>query len=398
MADIRQYRKEKENMEKEHDEDYETRLRAHRIKLTRMVIIITAVVILAILIFSLVKNKSNYTGYKVESQLRREESGHTEYISFGGKIVRCSKDGIAAFSYQGEPLWNSTYEVNNIAVDYSGSYLAVADLKGNKIYTFNSNGYITDINTTLPILQISVSKAGYVAAVLEDKNADYINMYTMAGEKAYTIKKTIGLDGVPLSISVSDDREKLVAAFTGVKGNSFKTSVVFYNFNEVGQNENERVVGGYDYGETLVGKVEFINSTTVVAYAEDKISVYRIKEYPELVKEIAIDYNIEHIFSGNSYFGVVHRDDDTDKNILEIYNTSGNLVYSDKFDRSFTGYKFSGDNILIYGENECILSTLKGRIKYKNTFENGISNIIPINGKDEFIYINRDYVEKIKLK
>ena len=212
------------------------------------------------------------------------------------------------------------------------------------------------------------------------------------------INNVLGLDGVPLSISVSDDREKLVAAFTGVKGNSFKTSVVFYNFNEVGQNENERVVGGYDYGETLVGKVEFINSTTVVAYAEDKISVYRIKEYPELVKEIAIDYNIEHIFSGNSYFGVVHRDDDTDKNILEIYNTSGNLVYSDKFDRSFTGYKFSGDNILIYGENECILSTLKGRIKYKNTFENGISNIIPINGKDEFIYINRDYVEKIKLK
>ena len=45
-----------------------------------------------------------------------------------------------------------------------------------------------------------------------------------------------------------------------------------------------------------------------------------------------------------------------------------------------------------------MLSTLKGKIKYRDTFEEGISNIIPVNGKDEFIYINRDYVNKIKLK
>lgn len=398
MADIRQYRKEKENIEKEHEDDYEKKLREHRIKLTRTILIIMAVAILAVLIISLVRHKSNYTGYKVESRMRREESGFAEYISFGNRIVRCSKDGIAAFSYQGEQLWNSTYEVNNMAVDYSGSYLAVADLNGNKIYTFNSNGYISDINTALPILQISVSKSGYVVAVLEDKNADYINMYTMEGEKAYTIKKTIGIDGIPLSVSVSDDREKLVAAFTGIDGNSFKTSVVFYNFNEVGQNENERVVGGYDYGDVLVGKVEFINSSTVVAYAENKVSVYTIKEYPELVRDIDIDYNIEYIFSGSSYFGLVHRDDNSDKNILEVYNTSGNLIYSEKYDRSFTSYKFSGDNILIYSETECMLITLKGKIKYLDTFEEGISNIIPINGKDEFIYISRDYVNKIKLK
>lgn len=398
MADIRQYRREKENIEKEHEDDYEKKLRDHRIKLTRTVIIITAVVILSILIFSLVRHKSSYSGYKVESKIRREESGYAEYISFGNKIVRCSKDGIAAFSYQGEQMWNSTYEVNNLAIDYSGSYLAVADLNGNKIYTFNSKGHIADINTALPILQISVSGSGYVVAVVEDKNADYINMYTMEGEKAYTIKKTIGIDGVPLSISVSDDREKLVAAFTGINGNSLKTSVVFYNFNEVGQNENERVVGGYDYGDTIVGKVEFINSSTVVAYAENRVSVYTIKEYPELVKDISIDYNIEYIFSGSSYFGIVHKDESSDKNILEVYNISGNLVYSDKYDKTYTSFKFSGDNILIYNETECILITLKGKVKFRNTFEDGISNIIPVNNKDEFIYINRDYIRKIKLK
>lgn len=397
MADIRQYRKEKENMENG-GSDYETRLRNHRIRITRTIIIATAVVIFAILILSLIRHKSNYSSYKVEGKMRREESGIAEYISFGDKVVRCSKDGIVAYSYQGDQIWNSTYEINNLSVDYSGSYLAVADLNGNKIHTFNTNGHIADINTALPILQISVSKSGFVVAVVEDKNADYINMYTMDGEKAYTIKKTIGIDGVPLSVSVSEDREKLVAAFTGINGNTLKTSVVFYNFNEVGQNENERVVGGYDYGDTVVGKVEFINASTVVAYAEDKISIYSIKEYPKLVKEIAIDYTIDYVFSGKSNFGVIHKDKESEKNIVEVYNTAGNLVYSEKFDRAYSGYKFSGNNIVVYNDTEFMLISTKGKIKFKDTFEDGITNIIPINDNDEFIYINRDYVRKIKLK
>lgn len=40
----------------------------------------------------------------------------------------------------------------------SGNNLAVADIGGSKIYTFNTNGMIESINTALPVLQISVSR------------------------------------------------------------------------------------------------------------------------------------------------------------------------------------------------------------------------------------------------
>lgn len=395
MADIRQYRKEKENIA---EDDYETRIRNHRIKLMRMFIVIAAVVIVAILIFSLSRHKTSYSSYKTETSMRRKDSGYSEYISMNDHIVHISRDGISYMTYGGSQVWNYTFEMNNMTVEHSGSYIAVADINGNEIHTYGESGHIADINTSLPILQMCVSKAGYVVVVVEDKNADYIHMYSVKGEKIYTIKKTIGIDGVPISVSVSEDGEKLIAAFTGIEGSLLKTSIVFYNFNEVGQNENERVVGGYDFGTTMVGRVEFINGVTAVAFAEDKICVYNIREYPKLTKEIKIDYEINHIFTSPNAFGVIHKDAESGANKLEIYDSSGELVYGCDIKDSYTNYKFSGANVLMYDDLNCKIITLKGKNVFSHTFENGISNIVPINGKDEFIFIDREYIKKIKLK
>lgn len=46
----------------------------------------------------------------------------------------------------------------------------------------------------------------------------------------------------------------------------------------------------------------------MVAYGENKVSLYHINEYPELIKDIEVDYNIDKVFSGESYIGLVHRD------------------------------------------------------------------------------------------
>lgn len=395
MADIRQYRKDKENIE---NDEYEKKLRIHKIKTIRLVIILAAIFILTVLTISLIRHKTNYSSVKKTDSIRRNDSGVVEYQYFGNKIVRCSRDGIAAYNFKGDTVWNSTYEINNLAVDMSGSYLAVADLNGNSIYTYNANGHVANINTALPILQISVSKAGYVVAVLEDKDADYITMYSFEGEKIYTIKKTIGIDGVPVSICASPDGEKLIAAFTGVSGNAIKTSVVFYNFDEVGQNENERVVGGYDFGENIVGKVKFVGNTSAVAFAENKICVYTISEYPSLVKEIPIDYTINSVITGGNRFAVIHKDNEQLKTIVTVYSNTGDKIYSVIPEVQYTNYKFAGDSLLMYNESECILLNSKGKKKFSNTFEDGIVNMIPVSGDEEYILINRSYINKIKLK
>ena len=49
-----------------------------------------------------------------------------------------------------------------------------------------------------------------VAAVLEDNDANYINLYKTDGTKIYTVKTSLAGDGYPLDISISPDAAKLV--------------------------------------------------------------------------------------------------------------------------------------------------------------------------------------------
>ena len=128
----------------------------------------------------------------------------------------------------------------------------------------------------------------YMAAVLDDNNANYINMYDTNGEKIYSVKTTLSGDGYPIDVSISPDAKKLIASFIRVSGDEIKTDVVFYNFSDVGKNETERVVGGFNYDDVIVGDVKFINDTMAVAVGENVVSIYKIKEYPSLEHTIKI--------------------------------------------------------------------------------------------------------------
>lgn len=118
-------------------------------------------------------------------------------------------------------------------VKICGSIIAVGDINGSKIYIFDKNGNIGIVDTSLAISQIEVAKQGVVAAVLEDNDANYINLYKTDGTKIYTVKTSLAGDGYPLDISISPDAAKLVASYLYVSGETMKTNVVFYNFQKL---------------------------------------------------------------------------------------------------------------------------------------------------------------------
>ncbi|RGS28471.1 hypothetical protein DWY02_12080 [Eubacterium sp. AF22-9] len=80
---------------------------------------------------------------------------------------------------------------------------------------------------------------------------------------------------------------------------------MFYNFSDVGKNETERVVGGFNYDDVIVGDVKFIDDTQAVAVGENVVSIYKIKEYPSLEHTIEINNEIEKIFYSDKYIGMI---------------------------------------------------------------------------------------------
>ncbi len=400
MANLEEYRKEKLKKEQSDNKkiDYDKKLRLHRIRVKAVLGILITIAVITIVVTTIINITRSYSDYGVVKTERRTDSGYAVYFDDSDGYVKCSRDGVSAYGFNNEMRWNKTYDISRISVDRCGSYFAVADTGNNYVYVFDNDGYISMINTVLPIVKISVSSKGHVAIILEDKEAVYIDMYDKDGNRIYTIKTTAASDGIPTDIGVSMDGRKLAVAFTSVKGADIKTSVVFYNFGEVGQNENERIVGGFDfYDNQLIGEVEFLNDNTVIAVSENIISFYTIKEYPKLIQNIDIEHKIEQIFYSDEKFAYIYTDDNH-KRKLCVYNIEGEKIFDTKIDDVYTSFEFVKKGIIMYGRDEFRLLTEKGKEKYKDHFETEISQIIPLKKSDEYLFITIEKLYKVKLK
>ncbi len=118
--------------------------------------------------------------------------------------------------------------------------------------------------------------------------------------------------GILLILAFQMMGQKLIASYLYVSGEKIKTNVVFYNFSDVGQNETQRIVGGFNhYNDTIVGDVKFYGNTTAIAIGENIISIYNINEYPNLVKEITIDNEIQKVIFSDKYIGLLLDNSDT---------------------------------------------------------------------------------------
>lgn len=386
--------------ETEDDEIVKHRIKKHR---RRMVIIaVIGVIVIAIAVVLVMRLIDGYvfTSYSVTGSLNREDIESSGYIAYGDGYIRYSNDGAAYYTAKGKALWNQTYSMQKPQVKICEDCVAIGDINGNTIYIFNRNGNIGKVDTSLVISQIEVAANGAVAAVLEDNEANYINMYDKEGNKIYSVKTTLAGDGYPLDISISNDSAKLIASYVYVSGEEIKTNVVFYNFSEVGQNETERVVGGFNhYNDVLVGDVQFLSNNIAVAVGENVISIYKIKEYPSLEKEIQIDNTIDRVFFGTDYIGLVLDNSDSGELYkMVVYNFSGSKVCEAEFGTQVDNIQFDGSSVVMNNSTSFSVFNLKGKNVANMSFDMPASKVLPTGTRGEYILINTKYIQNIKLK
>jgi len=381
------------------NEEIRQKVKAHRIKQVKKLALIILAVLAFIMLISYILENRKYSNYKLDKSVSREDIESARYISYGNGYLRYSNDGASYFDLSGKAIWDQAFNMKKAQVSISNNYLAVGDINGNTIYLFDENGYISDINTSLIITQLEVAKDGLVVAVLEDNNANYINMYDKRGNKIYSVKTTLSGDGYPFDISITDDGTKLMVSYVHVSGEEIKNNIVFYNFSEVGKNETERVVGGYDFDSTIVGDVEFINNNLAFAVSENSINLYKVKETPKLEKTINIDEEIQRIFYSSSYIGIVTDNPDSENLYkLIVYNTKGNKVCETGFDTDYNDIQFDNSTIVLSNASSLCLMNIKGRVLANINFDSAISDVVCVGKKGKYVIINSNYIQTISLK
>lgn len=403
MANIRDYLKEKEKREKNIKKiDYREKIRSHKLVIFyRGTLAILLVAVFIVYLIVQWKNKV-FTESVVASSTPVTVVQGATVKNLGGNVLLYSKDGASCIDSKGNVVWNRAFEMQTPMVSICNQMAAIGDYNGRSIYVMERSGEKGTVNTNLPIRDFSVSASGVVAAILDDSDVMRIYVYdgnTNTDEPIILGKATMDRSGYPVSISLSPNGRLMMISYLYADSASMKSSVAFYNFGEVGQNETDNFVGGYDYMDTVVPYVQFINNDSSFAVSDDRIVFFSGAEKPTNIATNFLDEEVQSIHYNENYVGLVFINQSGESAYrLDVYNTSGNKVHSQFFDIEYTDIFFSKDQIVIYNDSECQICNVKGTDKFTGNFEKNTSLLIPTSSVYRYVAVTSDSVDMIELK
>lgn len=407
MSDIRSYMKYKEQREKKEEKeksktmkvDYRAKIKQHR---RRYILAFFSVVLAAAITCSVfyvqMKNRI-YADYEVRSSVSRESITGTTSMNLDGAILTYSKDGVNCSDTKGTVLWNQTFEMQNPIITTKGKAAAMADYNGRTIYVMDKEKFLGKISTNLPIRNIAVSANGVVAAVLDDSSVTWIYLYDSSGNELGYFKTRMKNSGYPIAVTMSENGQLVLVSYLYVDSGEIKSKIAFYNFGQVGKNETDNFVSGYDYADTIVPFTGFMNASTAFAVADDRIMFYTGSQIPTSAAESLFTDEVQSVYYSSNYVGLVYLNTDgEDQYRMDVYNTSGTKVLSKTFNIEYTDIVFGTDYFVVYNELECMVCNINGVEKYNGDFKKTVYTLIPTQNAARYVLVTQDSIESIELK
>ncbi len=376
-------------------------LKAKKMVVAKGVLAIFCLVLLVLVVRAFIAYGS-YNAYEVVEETGVQNASMIDYINYQDSLLKYSKDGATYVDEKGEAVWNETFAMKMPKADASGEYVAIADLNGNDVYVFDTEGKVS--STTLPykVCDIAVASQGAFAVILESEKENFINLYDRNGEQISEIQTTIDKSGYPMDIDLSADGEKLFSTYLFLDGVTVKNGLAAYNFGPVGQSENaDRMMGGYQLEGTIAPKVEFLDNNTICAFGDNQFIIYAMREKPSEKAKIAFEDEVRSVIYNEDYIGVVvpNKDDNKDETpyVLELYNTNGRKVMSKDIDFDYKRVRLSNDEIIFTGGAESRIYTVNGNLKFSYTFTKNVVDLVPTGYSRRYIALYDSGSEVIKL-
>ena len=369
----------------------------HRLMKVIRIAALVAVLIFVIWILHRMYQNTTFTDYDIISKEMRNDSDTSEYIAYNSHILKLSRDGAEAFEGNGRAIWNITYEMQEPHASTCGDFVALADEQGTEIFVASSAEDMSRISTKLPILDFCVSKQGVVAAVLEDAGNSWIRLYDKQGEELASIKCSMAESGYPMDISLSPSGYLLAVSYVRVEGEDMRSSIAFYNFGEVGANESDHYMSGYDFKETMIPRVKFLNDSTAFAMGTNKMVIFSGSQKPEKSYEYNFDTRVKGLFYSEDRIVLIRESALDGGYTASVYNLSGEELITIPFDLDYIDAQVTKDRLVIYSDTHMTVYDLKGIVKYDGPFDESTLLVSPTNDARKYILVNRETVKQIRL-
>lgn len=358
-------------------------------------VITVVVVIAAVCLVFLYVEKRSYHSYKVLNTSEQEDVVSTQYVEMDGDILRYSPDGVSVVDSSMNTVWNETYTMQNPIADVNGSRAVIADSEGTSLYICDKKGVTGTVTTSYSIVKVRIAANGMVAAILDNDENTWINFYNSDGSLVAENLTKIDDPGYPMDVAVSDNGVMMVT-FQYVDGSKTTSYVAFYNYGDVGQNEDDRIVSGYTYENVVIPQVECVSKSQYIALRDDGFSTYQGNQIPKEGKTINVKQEIVSTFFDDQRIGLVFKNNSKDSEYtMEVYNMSGQLKFRKNFNVAYSTIKMSGGSIIMYNSSQICVMNSRGVQKYMGSVDGTIRDFFKI-GWNKYLMVMDNGVSTIK--
>jgi len=300
---------------------------------------------------------------------------------------------------KGVTTWNQSFEIQDIKLATCRDMSAICGYNGHQIYVQSASQQLGEIQTNLPIKDITVAATGRVTAVLEDSNAMWINTYEPDGKAVYEGQFHMVQSGYPCAVSISPSGNFLAVSFLFLDEGNISSYVAFYNYGPVGDNQSDQLVGSQIYHDMVIPEIHFMDDSSAFAVGDNRLMFFKCEQKAESRAEYILDKEIKAVYYSPKYVGVVFASDKTDaKYMLQIYNATGEQVAVKYFDMEYLGIFFEDKTYAMYNGSECAIYDMSGTSRYEGRFDKNVTLMLPTETPYRYRIVTDTSIDTIQLK
>lgn len=381
-------------------EELKKQVREHKTKQLKKFAIVAAVIAAIIIVFYVVSQVKTYSDYKVVDSLERADTSATQFTLFKGKILKYSNDGAIYTDTRNNTIWNQTFEMDNPIMSMNENFVAFADVDGQTVYILDEEGLQGTINTNMAIKKIDIADHGTIAVLMESQNTGYLALYNIKGDKLAEGGIHVENSGYPLDIALSDSGENLAVSILDINSGSVKTTLSFYNFGTVGQNQIDNIVHTVSYAGSVIPQLEYADGNTLLAFSTQGVLIFKGNQMPELTKEVLFTTEIKSIFYDDAYFGLVTQDSEVKNGRkMHVYDMNGSEVTAISLDMGYEEiYFLKNHEICVMDENTCQIYTRNGVKKFEGEFDHTLYYIMTRPGVRNYYALLEGSTQEIRCR
>ena len=381
-------------------EELEEKIKKHRRKMRRRVVFTVLIVVSVFVIVELWSALRTYSGYEVQSKAERQDIAATKFEMFQGNILEYDNDGIMCHNTNDQLIWNQSYEMTTPMLASCGQYLTVYDRGGTSIYIMSESGLVKKLETATPINRVCIAQQGTIAVLMKEDTVSYVRLYDKKGTELASGEFYEEKGSFPVDIALSYDAQKLAVDMLDVTGGKVCSTVNFYNFGSVGQNEIDNIVGSYSYKNILISELVYTDNNKMLAISDNGFIWFDGAQKPVQKKEIKFKHDVQSVFYNKKYVGISYSDSEKENSWhIMVYDMNGKTVMENDTEIAYNRIELLDNNeICVRDDYNCELFTIHSIRKFQYTFDRQLYNILSGSDGQNYTFVMSGEVEEVHLQ